>query len=75
VERYTYRSPGQANIYYYGYTKLVALRKDSETAMGARFDQKKFHDFILAQGLLPPDLMRKSVMEDFAGKQGTAGTN
>jgi uncharacterized protein (DUF885 family) len=75
VERYTYRAPGQANSYYYGYTKLVALRKDTETAMGAKFDQKKFHDFILAQGLLPPDLLRKSVMEDFAGGHGAAGAH
>jgi Bacterial protein of unknown function (DUF885) len=75
VERYTYRAPGQANSYYYGYTKLVALRKDTETAMGAKFSQKKFHDFILAQGLLPPDLLRKSVMEDFAGAHGTAGAH
>jgi uncharacterized protein (DUF885 family) len=69
VERYTYRAPGQANSYYYGYTKLIALRKDVEGAMGAKFDQKKYHDFILAQGLLPPDLMRKAVMEDFVGGQ------
>ena len=75
VERYTYRAPGQANSYYYGYTKLVALRKDTETAMGAKFDQKKFHDFILEQGLLPPDLMRRSVMEDFAGRPGTEGAH
>ena len=34
-----------------------------------KFNQKKFHDFILAQGLLPPDLMRKAVMEDFVPKQ------
>ncbi len=69
VERYTYRAPGQANSYFYGYTKLIALRKDAETALGAKFKQKKFHDFILAQGLLPPDLMRKAVMEDFVPKQ------
>jgi len=36
--------------------------------MGAKFNQKKFHDFILAQGLLPPDLMRKAVMEGFVGQ-------
>ncbi len=69
VERYTYRSPGQANSYFYGYTKLIALRKDTETALGGKFNQKKFHDFILAQGLLPPDLMRKAVMEDFVSQQ------
>jgi hypothetical protein len=69
VERYTYRAPGQANSYFYGYTKLIALRKETETALGAKFNQKKFHDFVLAQGLLPPDLMRKAVMEEFVAKQ------
>ena len=69
VERYTYRAPGQANSYFYGYTKLIALRKDVEAKLGPKFNQKKFHDFILAQGLLPPDLMRKAVMEDFVARQ------
>jgi hypothetical protein len=69
VERYTYRSPGQANSYFYGYIKLIALRRDVEAKLGTKFSQKKFHDFILAQGLLPPDLMRKAVMEDFVPKQ------
>ena len=72
VERFTYRSPGQANSYFYGYTKLLKLREDTEKALsakGVKFDQKKFHDFVLAQGLLPPDLMRKAVMEDFVAGQ------
>jgi Bacterial protein of unknown function (DUF885) len=69
VERYTYRAPGQANSYFYGYTKLIGLRKDAEARLGTKFNQKKFHDFILTQGLLPPDLMRKAVMEEFVPKQ------
>jgi hypothetical protein len=69
VERYTYRAPGQATSYFYGYTKLFALRKDVERALGPKFDQKKFHDFILAQGLLPPDLLRKAVMHEFVPSQ------
>jgi uncharacterized protein (DUF885 family) len=69
VERFTYGSPGQASSYFYGYTKLIALRKDVEAKLGAKFNQKKYHDFILAQGLLPPDLQRKAVMEDFVTKQ------
>jgi uncharacterized protein (DUF885 family) len=69
VERFTYRSPGQANSYFYGYTKLLELRKDTEAALGPKFDQKRFHDFLLAQGLLPPDLMRKAVMEQFVPEQ------
>jgi uncharacterized protein (DUF885 family) len=65
VERFTYKSPGQANSYFYGYTRLLALRKEAEQALGAKFDQKKFHDFILSQGLLPPDLMQRAVEQDF----------
>jgi uncharacterized protein (DUF885 family) len=69
VERFTFRSPGQANSYFYGYTRLLALRKETETALGKKFDQKKFHDFILSQGLLPPDLMRSAVLEEFIPTQ------
>jgi uncharacterized protein (DUF885 family) len=69
VERFTYRMPGQANSYFYGYTKLIALRKDTEKALGKKFDQKKYHDFILAQGLLPPDLLREAVMQVFVPEQ------
>jgi uncharacterized protein (DUF885 family) len=74
VERYTFRAPGQANSYFYGYTKLLQLRKDAEAALGNKFDQKKFHDFLLAQGLLPPEEMRKTVMEDFVGTQKGASS-
>jgi len=69
VERYTYRAPGQANSYFYGYTKLIALREEAQKTLGTKFNARKFHDFILAQGLLPPDLMRKAVMENFVPEQ------
>ena len=69
VERFTFRSPGQANSYFYGYTRLLSLRQETENALGNKFDQKKFHDFILSQGLLPPDLMRTAVLEDFIRAQ------
>jgi uncharacterized protein (DUF885 family) len=69
VERFTFRSPGQANSYFYGYTRLLSLRQETEAALGKKFDQKKFHDFILGQGLLPPDLMRNAVLEEFIPSQ------
>jgi len=69
IERYTYRMPGQATAYYFGYTKLQALRTQTELALRDDFDQQSFHDFILAQGMLPPDLMNKAVMEDFVPTQ------
>jgi Bacterial protein of unknown function (DUF885) len=68
VERYTFRMPAQATSYFYGYTRLSELRADTERELGAKFNQQKFHDFILGQGLLPPALLRKAVFADFIGK-------
>ena len=65
IERYTYRMPGQATAYYFGYRNLQALRTQTELALQDRFDARAFHDFILAQGLLPPEILRKAVMEEF----------
>jgi uncharacterized protein (DUF885 family) len=36
--------------------------------MGKKFDVFAFHNFILGQGLLPPDLLRKAVMDEFVTK-------
>lgn len=65
IDRYTFRMPGQATAYYFGYTKLQALRARTEMRLKDRFDDKAFHDFILAQGLLPPDVLDKAVREEF----------
>src|SRR5262249_35119388 len=65
VERYTFRSPGQACSYFYGYTKLIELRAETEKLMGARFSVQQYHDFVLSQGLLPPALLRKAVLTEF----------
>jgi uncharacterized protein (DUF885 family) len=66
VERYTFRAPAQATSYFYGYTRLLELRAQVEKAQGSRFSPREFHDFILAQGLLPPDLLREAVVARFA---------
>jgi hypothetical protein len=58
VERYTYRMPGQATAYYYGYNKMQALRAQTEIRLRDKFDQQAFHDFVLAQGMLPPDILK-----------------
>ena len=65
VDRYTFRSPGQATAYYYGYTRLNALRTRVELAQPGRFDALTFHDFIVNQGMLPFDLLEKAVMSEF----------
>lgn len=69
VERYTFRSPGQATSYFCGYTRLMELRTEAERALGPKFNRQKYHDFILAQGLLPPALLRKAVMEELVPSQ------
>ncbi|HMK30384.1 MAG TPA: DUF885 family protein, partial [Terriglobales bacterium] len=74
VERYMFWAPGQATSYFYGYTKLVGLRKDAQQALGKNFDQQKFHDFILAQGLLPPPMLRKAVMDEFVPQAKAKGS-
>ncbi len=65
VDRFTFRSPGQAVSYYDGFLRLLEIRQAAEKALGAKFDVQRFHDFILSQGMLPPNLLRKAVMEDF----------
>jgi hypothetical protein len=64
VERYTFRSPGQATSYWYGFTKLEELRAELETKLGSKFEPMKFHDFVLAQGLLPPHLIREAALAE-----------
>ncbi|HYU15317.1 MAG TPA: DUF885 domain-containing protein [Candidatus Acidoferrum sp.] len=64
VDRFTFRSPAQATAYFYGYTKLLELRDAVQKQQGDRFDQRRFHDLILAQGLLPPDLMRRAILTE-----------
>ncbi len=65
VDRYTFRAPGQATSYYYGYMNLMALRTEVELRMSERFEQQAYHDFLLAQGLLPPDILRQAVLTEF----------
>jgi uncharacterized protein (DUF885 family) len=69
ADRYSFLAPGQATSYYYGYRNLQRLRTEVEMTLGERFNQRKYHDFVLAQGLLPPDLLRKAVLEDFVPQQ------
>jgi hypothetical protein len=67
VDSYTFRSPGQAVSYFDGYSRLRELRADVEKALGRKFNVQNFHDFVLSQGLLPPNPLPKAVMKDFVG--------
>ena len=76
LQRYTFRAPGQATSYFYGYQRLLELRARTELTLGQKFNRQRFHDFVLAQGVLPPDLLAKAVQDEFvpAESRRAAGT-
>jgi Bacterial protein of unknown function (DUF885) len=75
VERYTFWGPGQAPSYFVGYARLMELRTDVERILGKGFDRQSYHDFILAQGLVPPALLREAVLNDYVKARMTPAAN
>ena len=69
IDRYTFDSPGQATSYFYGYSRLEALRVRVEIALGKKFSEQPYHDFIISEGLLPLDLLEEAVMTRFVESQ------
>lgn len=65
LQRYTFRMPGQATSYFYGYQRLLALRASTEIALGRDFNRQRFHDFLLGEGLLPPAQLSRAVEREF----------
>lgn len=43
----------------------MRLRTEVEIALGDDFNQREFHDFVIEQGFLPPELLRTAVLEKF----------
>ena len=62
VQRYSVWWPGQAPSYFYGYTRLVQLHHDAQSAWGAQFSERRFNDAVLAQGFLPYPLLRRALL-------------
>jgi Bacterial protein of unknown function (DUF885) len=69
LDRFTFRSPGQATAYFYGYSKLMELRASAEIALGPKFDRYAFNNFIIGEGLLPPELLAEAVDKEFLPAQ------
>ena len=69
LDRYQFRSPGQAGSYFYGYARLMELRVETELALGDRFDRLAFNNFLLGQGRLPPNQMAEAVRTQFIPSQ------
>jgi uncharacterized protein (DUF885 family) len=56
VERYV-SNPGQACAYMIGMLHLLALRDETQKALGARFRIKDFHDVVLKTGSVPLEVL------------------
>jgi uncharacterized protein (DUF885 family) len=61
IERYIV-NPGQACAYKVGMLKIQELRKRAQAELGAKFDQRQFHDVVLKNGALPLDILDEQVV-------------
>ena len=55
--------PGQALAYKLGQLKILELRERAQTALGATFDIREFHDQVLGGGVLPLDILDERISE------------
>ena len=60
LERYIV-APGQACAYKVGMLKIQELRARAEKELGAKFDQREFHDAVLKNGALPLEILEEQV--------------
>ena len=73
VDRYI-SWPGQALSYKLGELTIRRLRGEAEKALGTRFDQRKFHDMILALGSVPLPVLEARVREFIAASASSPAT-
>jgi uncharacterized protein (DUF885 family) len=60
IERYIV-NPGQACAYKVGMMKLQELRARARNELGAKFDQRQFHDVVLKNGAVPLEILEEQV--------------
>ena len=62
--------PGQALGYKMGELKIRELRARAETALGPKFDLRRFHDAVLGQGAVPLDVLETQIDAWIAAEKG-----
>ena len=56
-------APGQVTCYMLGYREVRQLRRDTESALGARFDPREFHDVLLRDGPITLPMQRAKITQ------------
>jgi uncharacterized protein (DUF885 family) len=62
--------PGQALSYKIGELKIRELRQKAETALGSKFDLRRFHDTVLGQGAVPLPVLETMIDAFIARERG-----
>ena len=70
VDRYIV-DPGQALAYRLGQREITRLRDEAKAALGGRFDERRFHDVVLADGAVTLAVLDENVRAWIAAEQGT----
>ncbi|WP_438381658.1 DUF885 family protein [Asaia sp. BMEF1] len=65
--------PGQALGYKIGELTILDLRHQAETALGSKFDERRFHDLVLDEGAMPLALLRERVKDWIEAEKHRAG--
>ncbi|RUO59726.1 DUF885 domain-containing protein [Pseudidiomarina marina] len=68
--------PGQALSYKLGEMLIRQLRTEAETALGADFDIREFHDVVLRNGSIPLDILEQEIrnwIDEGVARRSTPG--
>lgn len=69
VDRYM-NNPGQATSYMVGQLKIAELRERAKKALGPKFDIRDFHEAVLANGMMPLEVLEQVIDGYIAAKKG-----
>lgn len=69
IDRYT-STPAQALAYMLGQLKIQELRERAKTALGPKFDLRRFHNAVIDQGAMPLDTLEREIDGWIAAQRG-----